>query len=453
MKILVKNIFAYYKEKNKEIEELLTIRHPQYKYMPAFKEGVWDGYIRFVNKDRNGFYYFPSGFVFAFDEFFKKFEIVDKREKPNVVLVDYNLNGIELRDYQEKSIKEALKEGRGILNLATNAGKTEVAIALTKALSNLKVLYLLHRQHLLFQTKKRFEQRLGIKCGYIGVGRFENLNERVIIAMIQTLYSRYTDKKLIDYLRSFDVVFWDEVHHLQAPSWFNVSKLFSAYYRFGLTATVPKKLSLGFYKLVALTGKVLYRVKQSELVEQGISALPMIYLVEVKSGLEGFKMEYNDAYKLFIEENEERNSLIKKICDKFKERRKVIVVKTIRHGEILKRMIDESIFLTGRESIWERLRVLEKFRKGEVKCIIATNWFEEGTDIPEIEVFVNATGGLSDRQLIQKMGRALRRKEGENRVLIFDFWDTANRYLLKHSRHRLRVYKSEGFEVKKVKGG
>ncbi|MCM8808376.1 MAG: DEAD/DEAH box helicase family protein, partial [Candidatus Omnitrophica bacterium] len=189
MKIILDNVYAFYEEKNDEIEDFLRIKHPQRMYIEAYKNGTWDGYVRFVKKTPKGFYYFPSGFIFAFSDFFSKFEIVDKRKKKEVILKDYNLQGIQLRDYQIFSIEEALRKERGILNLATNSGKTEVSIAISKALSNLRVLYILHRQHLLFQTVKRFKDRIDEKIGYIGAGKKEGLDNRIVIASIQTFYS------------------------------------------------------------------------------------------------------------------------------------------------------------------------------------------------------------------------------------------------------------------------
>jgi superfamily II DNA or RNA helicase len=446
-RIKIKNIFSYILEGDVEyFKNLLRVREQGYIFSSKYKSGLWDGYIYFVKKNAFGQYYFPSGFIFAYPQWFKDCILIDERQQPSVNLnQDLNLNGIELRDYQKEAIKKAINYTRGIINLATNAGKTEVAIGIAKCLSNLRVLFITHRQHLLFQTKERFEQRLGEKVGYVGVGKHEITNHRIIVATIQTLYSLNYEK----FLNSFDVVFWDEVHHLSSDTWYEVGKRIKAYYRFGLTATVPASITPRWWKLVALTGGIIYRVGQKVLVDRGISALPFIYMIEVDEKRDG---DYQSVYKELIEESSLRNNLVKQICEKFKDLRKVLVVKTIRHGEILKqKFITDAILLTGKEDIKERLFYLEKFRKGEVKTLIVTTWFEEGTDIPEIEVFVNTAGGLSDKLLIQRMGRAVRKKEGENKVIIIDFFDKGNKYLRRHSRNRLKTYQDEEFEVKVIK--
>lgn len=441
--IKVRNIFSVIENGEVEyLKNLLRFRPKGYYFMPAYRSGLWDGYVSFLRKNNVGKYFFPSGFIFAKPEWFEGYVIIDERNKPLVSLKDYQLEGIQLRDYQEEAIKKALQEERGILNLATNAGKTEVAIAVSKSLSNLRVLFITHRLHLLFQTKKRFEDRLKEEVGYIGKGEIYKPESRIVVAMVQSLYEDV--RKFENYFKKFQVVFWDEVHHLSSDSWYIIGKKIPAYYRFGLTATVPDVADIRYWKLVALTGKVFYVLKQKLLVESGISAKPYIYMIVVNERKVG---DYQEVYKELVEESNYRNGIIKEVCDIFKDLRKVILVRTIRHGRKLLEQV-EGVLLTGQENIKERLTFLEKFRKGEIKTLIVTTWFEEGTDIPEVEVFINAAGGLSDNLLVQRMGRAVRRKEKENRVFIIDFYDMGERYLRKHSMNRKKVYEKEGFEVK-----
>jgi superfamily II DNA or RNA helicase len=71
---------------------------------------------------------------------------------------------------------------------------------------------------------------------------------------------------------------------------------------------------------------------------------------------------------------------------------------------------------------------------------------DEGVDISRIEVLVLLAGKKSRRQLLQRVGRGLRRKEGQNKVLIVDFMDYGSRYLEKHSKARVQIYTKEKFE-------
>lgn len=87
-------------------------------------------------------------------------EVIDRRTKPLVspVFDSKMLRGIELYDFQIEAVRDFLKAKRGIAQLPTGAGKTEVAIACAKAL-NLPTIFMTHRVNLLHQTAERFLDR------------------------------------------------------------------------------------------------------------------------------------------------------------------------------------------------------------------------------------------------------------------------------------------------------
>ena len=89
---------------------------------------------------------------------------------------------------------------------------------------------------------------------------------------------------------------------------------------------------------------------------------------------------------------------------------------------------------------------VERLKRGEL-AIIASTIFDEGVDIPEVGSLILAVGGKSTIKTLQRVGRALRPKKGENEVEIYDFIDWGNKYLLSHSRQRLQDYMDEGFHI------
>ena len=75
-----------------------------------------------------------------------------------------------MRDYQVDAQVAFLKYGRGVLECATGSGKTEMIIALTKALK-CKTLVVVRGLDLMFQSQRRFSTRLKQKVGVLGAGR------------------------------------------------------------------------------------------------------------------------------------------------------------------------------------------------------------------------------------------------------------------------------------------
>ena len=56
---------------------------------------------------------------------------------------------------------------------------------------------------------------------------------------------------------------------------------------------------------------------------------------------------------------------------------------------------------------------LERFRRDAADWLIACKSLDEGLDIPAVDTVVIAAASKSPRQLIQRLGRALRRKQGD----------------------------------------
>ena len=56
-----------------------------------------------------------------------------------------------------------------------------------------------------------------------------------------------------------------------------------------------------------------------------------------------------------------------------------------------------------------------------------------------------AGGGKAMTQTVQKIGRVLRITKDKKQGIFYDFIDTGNKFLFKHSKQRLIIYKKEGF--------
>ena len=79
--------------------------------------------------------------------------------------------------------------------------------------------------------------------------------------------------------------------------------------------------------------------------------------------------------------------------------------------------------------------------------LIASPIFGEGADIPSVRALIVADGGQSAANVLQKIGRGLRRKALDNRLDVIDFADMTHKWLTRHSQERLSLYLNEGFEV------
>jgi superfamily II DNA or RNA helicase len=73
--------------------------------------------------------------------------------------------------------------------------------------------------------------------------------------------------------------------------------------------------------------------------------------------------------------------------------------------------------LTHHTKPQERTRILESFKRGEIRVIATSKVLNEGVDVPEASVGVVLSGSGTVREHVQRLGRILRHQEGKNAVL------------------------------------
>jgi len=69
--------------------------------------------------------------------------------------------------------------------------------------------------------------------------------------------------------------------------------------------------------------------------------------------------------------------------------------------------------ISSEDSRDSRKRTLEAFGKGQLAVIVAPKILDEGVDVPAADVGIILAGSKSRRQMIQRMGRILRKAEGK----------------------------------------
>ena len=289
----------------------------------------------------------------------------------------------------------------------------------------------------------------------------------------QKAYDKY--EEAVNFLESVKIVIGDEQQHSVSESYTLIyDHLINARMNIGLTGTPPKGDPVKEQKFKAIMGEEIYRVSNDELITRGVSAKPTIQMVPVtepkdldaeivlqmpqdtpekQQGL----MSYQLAYQLGVVNNEVRNKtiagIVKKLADS-KSGSTLIVVNSVEHGEIIKGYLDEmgidTYFMQGSSSTEERNDMINKAKTGKLDVLIGTQVVDEGLDIPSLKYLIYASAGKSSRQLLQRIGRMLRKSDTKNTTVIFDIEDRTADILFKQAKTRIRLYKSEKFTVNEV---
>ncbi len=212
----------------------------------------------------------------------------------------------------------------------------------------------------------------------------------------------------------------------------------------------------------ATGGPIVFSLTGQELIEQGYLMKPEIVFLKqnipsddmakmenaAEQGLINETPKYGPYYQKLIVENEYRNNHIKKICEQHNGKTILILVKLIEHGKALEELIPDSLYIYGETASLIRTKALSDFKEGKLKTLISTiSIFAEGVDIPRLDVVVNAAANKGDIKSIQVLGRVLRRKEGKEKAMYYDFADTG-KFFYTASRARAEAFKGEGHTVR-----
>lgn len=383
-----------------------------------------------------------------------KYETIKKQENTALPSGEHSLKGIELYDFQEAAVQKFLEQKRGVLKLATGSGKTLAAKAITKAL-NVPTLFLTHRTNLLYQTAKRFENKLPEYKGKFGIiGDGEHSPNFITFATVQTVARRLKeDPEFARLLTAYQLVIVDEAHKMSSDQFVDaVSACTGAYYRLGLTATPFMRGDKNEdYNLKGSIGDVIYEVTNSDLIVRGLLARPYVKFIEMTSNQPLTHLDnYKDVYLHGIVHNKVRNCKIVESVVKLKTTKPkiLVIVYDVSHAKQLTEMIEEAgvrvDLCTGKTDAKTRQKSLDKLEKGKIDCIVASTIFDEGINVESLGSIVLAAGGKSIPSLYQRIGRSMRRKDGEeNYCIVIDFIDRQHGILYNQSKQRMNIIKGE----------
>lgn len=432
-----------------------------YQYSPRYKAGMWDGRIRLFRRLSSTF---PAGLVdFVKDALENEgvtVAIDDKRLCPPIAPLPEKITlfGVSFEypyDYQLECMREMVIKQRGIIHVATGGGKTEIA-CLVAACLRLPTLFIVPGRELLYQTQKRFAKRFDIPVddiGIIGDGQWRP-NQWITVAIVASLYEglKAGKERVQTFLDKVQLLFIDECHHGSAESYYDVARACNAYFRFGMSGTPMHRTDGADLKLIAITGPVIYAIRNKFLIERGVNCSAEINLVSIREPTIPKKTPYQDVYRVGITENTVRNRKIGEIASQLvaKGRRVVILVREIAHGKQLDKKLWTFTeqptlthqFINGQESTFVRQKALKDFENGDLSVLIATSILDEGVDLPCIDAIILAGGGKSTIKTLQRIGRGLRQGDGTE-LIVVDMIDFQHRYLLQHSQQRLLDYKTE----------
>lgn len=366
--------------------------------------------------------YQNSNFVNFLDE-----EEINSQIKPNIIQQKILSNLEKMRlDGKNKAIVIA----------ATGTGKTYLSAFDVENSGASKLLFIAHREELLDNGIKTFKNIfLKVNMGKLSQSE-KSYHSDFLFATVQSL-----SKQLDTFERdTFDYIIIDEFHHAAADSYGGILDYFQAKFMLGLTAT-PERMD-GKDVIALCDYNIAGEIRLREALEYELLA-PFHYFgisdelidyngIRRKNG----RFEENDlSEKLSV--NERVNFIIEKIRlydyngDKL---RSIGFCVDINHAIKMSKEFNlrgfQTAYITSKESMERRKSLLESFRKGELEIIFTVDIFNEGIDIPEINMLLFLRPTESSTIFTQQLGRGLRKIAGKNYVTVLDFIGNYNKEFL-----------------------
>ena len=376
-------------------------------------------------------------------------EVTDVRRQPPAVR-EADLGW--LRDYQRAAYEACVARTRGIIQMPTGGGKTEVLAALVTAVPT-TWLIIVPQADLLGQTADRIEKRTGERPGIIGDGEWAP--SRVTVATFQTLHRRMSkarDRRAFDFVGSRGGVIVDECHSAAAGTLsFVLSRATSAYYRIGFSATPLDRSDRKSILVVAQLGGIIHRTTSAELRAIGMLADAHIRMVRVEQGSNA--PTWPGVYGECVVRSKARNAAVVEMARRARKPA-LVFVSQVKQGQALTVAIKKAGLRTelvwGEDSTDERRKALADLTEGRLDVIVCSSVFQQAVDIPSLESVVNGAGGASVIQALQRIGRGTRVTATKKSFEVWDVLDDGHRWLTKHGKQRRDAYEREGYRVEVV---
>jgi superfamily II DNA or RNA helicase len=446
------------------IEDITSYRVAGFMFAPSFKAKRWDGKEHLLCYSTKRGYHAPVGLATdicrLLNERGERYRVrFQTRLKHRRRRLAWNPE-VGLRGYQLEAVDAILGKpvpGSGILKMPIRSGKTRTAARLIWRIGR-PALFIVPSQMLLHQTYAALVDALP-RCGIGRVGDSEYDPDYITVATIHTLArmrgkrgERKPDPKYKGLMGQFDLVIFDECHHIRGESgWRKVMADADARFKVGLSATAyldnESENERGIIWLKATCGPIRVDISVSRLVEEGHLMRQNVKMYRVtKPDRNGLKWSAT-LQRSCIVENRHRNRLIARLAHLHASfgMKIIIIARLLDHiAAICDAMDDRGLeyrTITGRDSSATREELVGGLVDGEYPVLIGTV-LGEGIDIPSVECVINAEGGSDIKSATQRQ-RNLTVATGKHQAIFIDFYDDTNEYFRKHSEARLEVYRSE----------
>ena len=459
----------------RELSDFFTFEVPGARFMPTYRNKIWDGKIRLYSVASNEIY---VGLLPYIEEFAKRNDIdieykegVRNERKYGTSELDRFVGRVspkskgktlQIRDYQMAAFNHAVRNNRSLLLSPTASGKSLIIYLLTSWYESDKVLILVPTTSLVEQMYSDF-----IDYGYdetkmqkIYQGHSKEITKQVVISTWQSLY-----KMPRKFFEKFGCILGDEVHLFKAKSLTNImNKMQDTQYRHGFTGTLDGTQT---HRLIleGLFGSVNKVTTTKELMENKTLAnlnIKCIVLQYPEVDCKFMKdQNFQDEVDLIVRD-ERRNEFIVNLTTHLKGNTLLLFQFVEKHGAVLYDMLkdlDRKVFYVHGGTDTQTRENIREITEKEKSAIIVASYgtFSTGINIRNLHNVIFSSPSKSRIRVLQSIGRGLRQGTEKSTATLYDIaddftWKSRQNFTLRHFMERINIYNEEEFnyEIKNL---
>ena len=456
---------------SRELSDYFTFEVPGAKFMPQYRNRMWDGKIRLFSPHNGRIYVGLLPYIKEYCskksiEYIMEEGVEDDRNVIRESVREFAESlrpksrgkPIQFRDYQIDAIWHAIQSNRCLLLSPTASGKSLIIYTLVRYynLMKLKTLILVPTTSLVEQMYSDFIdygwEDKNIHRVYAGLDK--GSKKPVVISTWQSIYKLHRP-----YFAQYGCIIGDEAHLFKAKSLTDImAKSGEVKYRFGLTGTLDGTQT---HRLVleGLFGQVKKIISTKELIDRGTLAQLDIDCIVLKHTEEEAKRVryYTYAEEInYLVSHPKRNKFIEKLCANIKGNTLLLFQLVDKHGVLLYnelKTLDRKVFFVYGGTTTETREKIRAITEKEKDAIIVASYgtFSTGINIRAINNIVFASPSKSRIRVLQSIGRGLRQNDDKSKVKLFDVSDNISyksrpNFTYRHFTQRLNIYKEEKFK-------
>lgn len=458
----------------RELQDAFTFKVPGYRYMPAYRAGIWSGDVKMYNRATKRIY---AGLLPAIEQFAKdrEYDVIIENPIPEgnpLSLDDVNdfLDTLDIPekfkrlDYQIEAMQAAINSRRRTMVSPTASGKSFMIYSILRYFAE-RTLIIVPNTGLIHQMADDFAD-----YGYKGEvhkvysGQEKDTTLDITISTWQSLV-----KMPVEWFHQFKVVICDEVHGAKAKQLTSImEKCEVADVRLGFTGTLDGTVTNKVI-IEGLFGAVKQVVETHELMSRGVVAdlaIKCIILQYPDDMRKHFAKNSDYPQELdYIVTNSARNKFIRDLSTRLSGNTLVIYNYVDKHGQVLYDAISKEVgdtrpvyFVHGGVKGEDRNQIRKEIEEADNAIIVASyKTFSTGINIKNLQNLIIASPTKARITLLQSIGRILRKHEQKTQAVLYDIgddlsWKSRKNHTIRHLLERIKIYNSQKFnyQIRKV---